>query len=242
MPPGRCLEGKLAVVTGASGGIGREIALALAASGAELRLAGRNAPALADLAGACGPGAASAAVDFEDEEATERWTTALAEACPRIDVLVHAAGVIALAPIGEAQLADFDRQYRVNVRAPYAVTRALLPLLRSSRGQVIFLNSSAGLTARAGAGQYAATKHALAAVADSLREECNADGVRVTSVFLGRTASAMQSAVHQAEGKAYHPERLVQPGDVAAVVLNALSLPRTAEVTEITMRPLQKPA
>ncbi len=90
-------------------------------------------------------------------------------------------------------------------------------------------------------GQYAATKHALRAMTDSLRDEVNPDGVRVLSVFLGRTASPMQAAIHQVEGRAYDPDRLVQPQDVAAMVISALSLPRTAEVTDISIRPMQKP-
>jgi NADP-dependent 3-hydroxy acid dehydrogenase YdfG len=104
----------------------------------------------------------------------------------------------------------------------------------------VFINSSAGLGAKAGVGQYAASKHALKAIADSLRAEVNALGLRVLSVFPGRTASPMQAAVHALEGKAYHPESLLQPQDVAAVVLNALSLPRSAEVTDISIRPLVK--
>lgn len=112
--------------------------------------------------------------------------------------------------------------------------------MRSCKGQIVFINSSAGLNARADVGQYAATKHALKAIADSLREEVNADGVRVLSMFLGRTATPMQDAVHKMEGKEYHPECLIQPEDVAAVVVNALSLPRTAEVTDIHIRPMNK--
>jgi NADP-dependent 3-hydroxy acid dehydrogenase YdfG len=105
----------------------------------------------------------------------------------------------------------------------------------------VFVNSSVGLNARANVGQYAATKHALKALADSLRDEVNADAVRVLSVFLGRTATPMQASVHEMEGKEYHPERLLLPEDVAAVVINALSLPRSAEVTDINIRPLIKP-
>ena len=97
------------------------------------------------------------------------------------------------------------------------------------------------MTPRAGVGQYAAMKHALRALADTLREEVNRDGVRVLSVFLGRTATPMQAAVHRVESRVYEPEPLLQPADVAAVVISALSLPRTAEVTDIHIRPLRKP-
>jgi NAD(P)-dependent dehydrogenase (short-subunit alcohol dehydrogenase family) len=134
-----------------------------------------------------------------------------------------------------------DWQYRTNVHAPYLLTQALLPLLRRQQGQVVFINSSVGLIARGQVGPYAATKHALKAIADSFREEVNAEGLRVLSVYLGRTASPMQAKIHAMEGKAYHPEYLLQPSDVAAVVLNALCLPRTAEVTDISIRPMRKP-
>ena len=102
------------------------------------------------------------------------------------------------------------------------------------------MNSSAGLTARANVGQYAASKHALKAVADSLREEANPAGVRVLSLFLGRTASPMQAAVYAMEQKAYYPELLMQPEDVASMAIHALTLSRSVEVTEISMRPLLK--
>ncbi len=103
-----------------------------------------------------------------------------------------------------------------------------------------FVNSTAGPHAGANASQYASTKHALRAVADSLRDEVNAVGIRVLSLFLGRTASPMQASVHEMEHRKYRPELLMQPEDVAAVVINALTLPRTAEVTEVSMRPCMK--
>ena len=114
-------------------------------------------------------------------------------------------------------------------------------MLKARQGQIVFINSSVGLGAKANVGQYAATKHALKAIADSLREEVNGDGVRVLSVFVGRTATRMQEAIHGMEGRAYRPERLMRPEDVATVVINVLSLPRSAEVTDIVMRPLAKP-
>ena len=105
---------------------------------------------------------------------------------------------------------------------------------------MVFINSSAGLAARGHVGQYAATKHALKAVADSLREEVNSDGVRVTSVFVGRTATPMQEEVHRLEGRPYRPEWLLQPSDIAEIIVSALSLPRIAEVTDISIRPHRK--
>ena len=234
----------VAVVTGASSGIGRAIALGLAAEGATLCLVGRRVEALEAVAESARAGASRVAVCRADLT-RDHETLQLAARLPRdvgpVDILVHAAGVISRGLIEQAAVEDFDTQFRTNVRAAYLLTQALLPMLRARQGQVVFLNSSAGLAARAGVSQYAATKAALKAFADSLREEVNADGVRVMSVFLGRTATPMQAAVHEAEGRAYHPERLIRPEDVASIVVSALRLPRSVEVTEIKLRPLQKP-
>jgi len=156
-------------------------------------------------------------------------------------VLVHSAGVISMGPVESAPVEELDRQYRINVRAPYVLTRALLPMLMPRRGQIVFVNSFAGLAAAPNLSQYAATKFALKALADSLRAEVNPAGVRVLTVYPGRTATPMQAAVHEMEGKPYRPESLAQPEDVAALVIGALCLPRTAEVTELFVRPMRKP-
>jgi NADP-dependent 3-hydroxy acid dehydrogenase YdfG len=89
--------------------------------------------------------------------------------------------------------------------------------------------------------QYAASKHALKALADGLREEVHADGVRVISVFPGRTATPMQESVRRMEGRPHDARQYLRPEDVAAVVLNALTLPETAEVKDISIRPMETP-
>jgi NADP-dependent 3-hydroxy acid dehydrogenase YdfG len=158
----------------------------------------------------------------------------------RVDILVHSAGIIVPGFLDHAPADDLDLQYHVNVRAPYVLTQALLPLMPAPGGQIVFLNSSVGLSSRGSVGQYAATKHALKAMADTLREELNQRGIKVMSIYLGRTATPMQAAVHAWESRPYHPALLLQPEDVAALVLHALSLPPTAEVTDIRIRPMRK--
>lgn len=242
------LAGRIAVVTGASRGIGAAIALALAAAGARLCLVGRDEAALLAIATeAVGERDAPAQhlclrADLADEDDVERLATTLQRELRSVDVLVHAAGVLHRAPLAEAPAAQFDAQYRINVRAPFALTQRLLPQLKAAHGQVVFVNSSAGLVARGGVVQYAATKHALKAVAEGLREEVNADGVRVLSLYVGRTATRMQADLHAMEGKAYDPGALIQPEDVAALTVQVLSMPRTVEVTDISLRPLRKPS
>jgi len=235
---------QVAVVTGASSGIGKAIALGLVAQGATLCLVGRRLETLGAAAESaqgtpCRP--LCYQIDLTLDEDIRRLAARLQHDFGYIDLLIHSAGVISLGRLESAPIEDLDRQYRTNVRAPYALTQALLPMLRLRQGQIVFINSSAGLSAGANVSQYAVTKHALKALADSLRAEVNTEGLRVLSVYPGRTATPMQAAVHNVEGCPYHPERLMQPDDVAAVVINALSLPRSAEVTDIHIRPLTKP-
>ncbi len=238
------LTGRVAVVTGASRGIGAAIALALAAAGARLCLVGRDEDALVKIA------KAAAAVDGQHQcyvadlagdAGVEHLATALRKELLTVDVLVHAAGVLHRAAFEDAPVGQFDAQYRTNVRAPFVLTQRLLPLLKRAHGQIVFINSSAGLAAHANVGQYAATKHALKAVADGLREEVNHDGVRVMSLFVGRTATRMQAELHALEGKAYDPAALIQPEDVATLALQLLAMPRTVEVTDVSLRPMRKP-
>lgn len=236
--------GQTAVVTGASSGLGRTLATAFAAAGANVALIGRKVEALetaAAMVRRLGVKASTYVSDLSDDGSIRALVERLAQELPSVDILAHAAGVIARATIASARVEDLDRQYATNLRAPYVLTQALLPRLRHDHGQIVLLNSTAGLRAIATLGQYAATKHALRALADSLRDEVNGDGVRVLSVFVGSTATPMQAALHAEADQPYAPERLLQPGDVAAIIVSALSLPRTAEVTELSIRPMLKP-
>ena len=238
------LCGRIAVVTGASSGIGRAIAVALAREGAQIHVVGRSSAGLAQTIAAAGGhfNWATLQADLTVDSDINRITDALSR-LECIDILIHSAGIIHQQPIEDAAIEDFDIQYSTNVRAPYLLTKRLISGLIGARGQVVFINSTAGLTAaRADVGQYAATKHALRAVADSLREELNPRGVRVLSLYLGRTASPMQERLFREERRVYRPEMLLQPEDVASVVLHALMLPKTAEITDLTIRPMMKPA
>ncbi len=242
-PQARSFEGQTAVITGGGTGVGAALALALADAGARIVLIGRRLDRLELVAATVRKMGTHAAVYPADISSGSNLleVTQLIKAEPmQVDILVQNAAMYAAASFENADLSDFDKQYQTNVRAPYALTQALLPMLKERRGQVVFINSSSGITAKPMSAQYDATKHALKAIADSLRAEINVHGVRVLSVYLGRTASEMQERICQMQGKAYQPDLLLQPADVASVVLNALSLPRTAEVTDISIRPMLK--
>jgi len=238
------LRGQFGVITGGTGGIGRAIAHALAAEGVHLWLMGRNAEQLDHLSRElqntyANVRARAVLLDFGDD--IEREASTIAAEVPAVDILVHSAGGIVLKSIAETTAAEFDGQYRANVRGPFLLTKALLPALKRQKGQVVFVNSSVvQQKSRANLSAYTASKSALMAFADSLREEVNGVGVRVLSVYPGRTASRMQQAVHAFEGKPYRAAVLLQPQDIACTVIAALKLPRTAEISDIAIRPFEK--
>ena len=237
------LKEQIAVVTGASGGIGGAIASAFIQGGAHVVAVGRDIAKLEALVTRL-RGLAGIVEAFRADLTQDDDLSGLAEyvsyTSGRLDILVHSAGVYARGKLEKSSIETMDALYAANVRGPYLLTKELLPLLKRPRGQIVFINSSAGLSARPEAGQFSATQQAFKALADGLRDEVNADQVRVLSVYPGRTATARIEAITLEEGRQYQPELLLRPEDVASVVTNAVTLPWTAEVTDISIRPMQK--
>jgi len=239
----KTFSGQVALVTGAGSGIGAAIARALAQGGAMVYLVGRRQSRLdalqAQLINA-GHQAVSRPCDLDRDEDIYSLRDQIGNEQGHLDLLVHSAGTILLGAIESASIGDFDKQHRTNVRAPYFLTQALLPFVKHAQGEIVFINSSAGLHTKEQISAYAATKHALRAVADTLRMEVNPHGVRILSVYPGNTATAMQNTVQDYTGKRIANEYLLQPEDVASTVIHALLLPRTAEITDIQIRPFRK--
>ena len=241
--PDESLTNSVGVVTGASSGIGRAIALALAKAGVEVCLAARRRAALEEVcAEICAGGgrAQLSCTDLTQDEDIRTLVESIRTNFGGLDVLILCGGAISHGKLDAAPLEQLDLLYRSNVRGHYALVQGLLPLLRQRHGQVVFINSSAGLRSPANVGQFSATQHAFRSIADSLRDEVNADGIRVVSIFPGRTATPRMAALFEKEGRSYRPELLLQPEDIAAMVTRILTLPRTAEVTDISIRPMQK--
>ena len=236
------LAGARAVVTGAGGGIGAAAAHALVAAGASAWLVGRDRAALEETARRCADGTVHVRpADLTDDEETQALVAELEQDAGRLDVLVHCAGVIAHGTVGESRVQSLDAQYAANVRAFYVLAQALLPLLYRGPGQIVVVNSSiVSGGARPGTAQFGATQHALRAITDTLRQEVNDQGVRVLSVFPGRTATSRQERLYEKDDRPYKPELLLQPEDLATMIVTALTLPRTAEVTDIHIRPMLK--
>ncbi|MFC9647795.1 SDR family oxidoreductase [Streptomyces sp. NPDC056937] len=223
------------LITGAGSGIGAAVARRLHERGDDLILFARDAGRAKDL-GSAFPGARTLVGDLANPDRLS-WALAQQTLPDRLDSLLHIAGVVDLGPVGDLTPKTWHHQLNVNLLAPAELTRLLLPQLRVSHGQVIFVNSGAGLSAHAEWGAYAASKHGLKALADALREEERDSGLRVTSVYPGRTASPMQAKVHQQEGKEYDAARWIDPGSVATTILTALDLPRDARIDDVTVRP-----
>ncbi len=222
------LNGKIAVITGASSGIGKEIAQKLAKEGLLIYLLGRDKKKLNDTAKIvkkAGSQAKVFAFDLTNANEVRKFAHKFMQSFRVLDILIHSAGAVKLDYIENAKVKDFDAQYKINLRAPFLLTQALINPLKNTSGHVIFINSGSGLRSNANWSQYAATKHGLKALADSLRLELKDDKVKVTSIYPGRTATVMQEKVRKMENADYNPSDYIQVSDFADIVINSIKNP-----------------
>jgi short-subunit dehydrogenase len=219
------------LVTGAGSGIGFVLAERLLERGDDLVLLARSTERAHELREDL-PGATVLVADLASPESVESL-----DLPDELDSVVHAAGVVELGPVADLSTSAWAEQLTVNLVAPAALTRVALPALRRARGTVVFVNSGAGLTAHPGWSAYAASKHGLRALADSLRGEESGAGVRVSTVYPGRTATPMQEKVHRQEGKDYDAGAWIRPETVADAILHVLHLPPDATISDLTVRP-----
>lgn len=227
------------VITGAGSGIGAEVATTLTRRGDDLLLVARSAKRSEELRVRY-PGAEVIVVDLAATRLDEQL--AAAGSPDQIDSLIHAAGIVQLNPVASVSAQEFQETLQVNLVAPAVLTRWALPGLRAARGTVVFVNSGAGINAHPTWGTYAASKAGLRALADSLRGEESRSGVRVTTVFPGRTATPMQQEVRRQESGDYDVEAYLDPATVAAAIVQAIDLPRDATMPEIVLRPAGRQA
>lgn len=219
------------LLTGAGSGIGACLADTMHARGDQLLLVVRSQQRAEELAERW-QGAWTLVADLVDPGAI-----AGLDLPGSLDSVVHVAGAVDLGTVGELTSGQWRSQLEVNLLAPAELTRVALPALRAARGTVVFVNSGAGLRANPEWAAYAASKHGLRALADALRLEEKGNGVRVTSVYPGRTATPMQERVHEQEGKAYDATEWIRPETVAAAIVHALDLPADATIPDVTVSP-----
>lgn len=220
----------VALVTGASHGIGRAIAVELGRTH-HILVGGRDADAV-DAVVARLPSAEPFVADLADG--------ALPPLPDRLDVLVRSAGVEDGGTVEETDVEAWRHVFEVNVFAVAELTRRALPALRAAHGLVVAINSGSGLASSPGGGVYAASKFALRALTDALREEERPHGVRVSSIHPGRVDTDMQRALVAREGNAYDTEYTITPEMVAATVRAAVDLPPSGTVESLSVRPVHR--
>lgn len=218
------LEGQVALVTGASGGIGAATAEALAAAGAHVVITGRDTRALEAVEErifAAGGSATIAPVDLADPDGIARLSAALASRWPALDVLVHAAAVLPdLTAVNDIDQASFSRALTVNLLATQALLARFDPLLRASKdGRLVYLTTSVATAPRAYWGAYAASKAAAEVLVDCYAQETrNISKIRVAIVDPGATRTAMRAKAYPGED----PASVKPPEAVAARIVALL--------------------
>ena len=225
----------VALVTGASSGMGREIARDLGRTHRVI-LVGRDAARLADAVQAAGPNAEGWQLELTDFAAVADRVALL----DRLDVVVHAAAIGGNLAVHEASTDDWSRYFAINVTAPATLTKHALPLVRASQGTVVFIGSGASTRPVPGSALYAASKHALKAVADVLRIDEEPHFVRVATVAPGQTDTAMLRGMTSADR--YRPELYIQPSSVAQAVRYVVDAPADVQITDVAVRPRREVA
>jgi NADP-dependent 3-hydroxy acid dehydrogenase YdfG len=244
------LDGTVALVTGASSGIGRATAQRLAAEGAAVVVAARRQDRLEELAaaiGASGGQALAVAADLTDREQADRVVQQAVSELGRLDTVVNNAGVMLLGPALGAPAEDWDTMIELNVQAQLYVTRAALPhLVRAAAdgprrvADVVMISSTAGRVARPGAGVYALTKFGVAAFAESLRQELISQRVRVSVVEPGTVDTELVShnrdEVRAAAERQTSEIEPLHPEDIADAVAYIVTRDRRVAVNEVLVR------
>ena len=203
---GKLLESKAALVTGASSGMGREIAKAFAGAGAQVVAVARSEERLKSVVDEIiesGGTAVAMVRDLTEPGAPQDVVARAAEMTGRLDILASVAGVMELAPFSEATIESLDRQYVTNVQVPFALTQASLPHLTKSQGTVIFISSLAALAAFPDSAAYTASKGAIDAFARQIAVELAPSGVRVNAIAPGEIDTPMNAEFYSS-----HPEWL----------------------------------
>ncbi len=248
------LEGTVALVTGASSGIGEATAGELAALGAKVAVAARRLERLERLAaeiGGEGHTALAIEADITDpEQATGAVDRTVAE-LGRLDVLVNNAGVMLLGPIENAPTEEWDRMIDLNLKGLVNTTHAALPHLlaaaeESERGcaDLVNISSVAGRVARAGSGVYNLTKHGVGAFSESFRQEFASRRVRTTIVEPGAVATELtdhlRDEVRERVRERFAGIETLRSRDIAEAIAFAVTRPRHVSVNEILIRPTEQ--
>jgi len=234
------LNGKTALVTGASSGIGKAIALLFAEEGADLCLVARSREALSEVANQCrdfGVEALDLVTDITDKAQVEQMARKGIDTLRKIDILVNNAGYSKHGPFIEIPIEEWDRMWMVNVRGTVLVTQVVIPsMVAAKNGHIVNISSTWGIHACGNASAYCATKFAVTGFSEALSKELWKDGIKVSAICPGAVLTSFS-------GKPLHElnQEFLEPEDVAQVVLDVVTAPGKALITQVTIRPRSIP-
>ena len=243
MPP---LESQVAVVTGAARGAGEAIARRLAAMGAHVVLVARSVDQLNRVHDRIVEAGGSASVhlcDLMDATAVTALGEAVAREQQRCDILVNNAGIgLEGKPLHEVTPGEWDRLFATNLRGPYLMIRALAPLMIAARsGHIINISSLAGRNPLPKGAAYAATKWGLNGLTYSIAEELREYNIRVSVIAPGSINTDFSDHAGRGSASGKDPKKKLQPDDIASVVATLVTQPPQCFISEVQMRPTQKP-
>jgi len=245
------LEGTVALVTGASSGIGQATARTLAERGAGVALVARRGDRLQELAGAiadAGGTALAVEADITEREQAEAAVAKAVEELGRLDILVNSAGLMLLGPIPGAEAEDWDRMIDLNLKGLLYTARAALPHLLEATGydprrvaDLVNVSSVAGRVVRKGQGVYNATKFAVGAFSEALRQEVTARHLRISLVEPGPVSTELfeqnRPEVHDHIKERLADIDILQAADIADAISYIVTRPRHVVINELTVRP-----
>jgi NADP-dependent 3-hydroxy acid dehydrogenase YdfG len=246
MTDAAALSSKVALVTGASSGIGEAAAVALSAAGAVVALSARRADRLADIAGRIEAHGGRAIVipgDVTEEAVAEQAIAETVGRFGRLDILVNSAGIIQAGGVENANTPEWRRVMDVNFFGTLHCCKAAVPHMRAQGGgDIINISSTSGRRSAALFGAYAPSKHALNAMSEGLRQEVGGHGIRVCVIEPGATATEVAEAMsdpkfREAMRAHVHKDGAVMPADIAEAIVFVASLPPRANVSELLIRP-----
>lgn len=241
------INGKVVIITGASSGLGKATALRLAKGGAKLVLAARREERLVELRDAIieqGGDAIYQVTDVTDRDQVESLAKAAKEAYGRIDVLVNNAGLMPLSPLDELKVDEWDQMVDVNIKGVLYGIAAVLPTMREQHvGHIINLSSIAGHKVFPSSAVYSATKYAVKALSEGLRQEGDGE-IRSTNISPGAVATELTSTISDpdtAKNVDEMYEMAIDPDAIARAIAYAIEQPADVDVNEIIIRPTKQP-
>lgn len=240
------LSDKVALVTGASSGIGEGTALALAAAGAVVAVAARRADRLEALVRKI-EAAGGAALALPGDMAVEAEAIGVVEETAarlgRLDILINSAGVMQTGGIENADLDEYRQVFDINLFATVYTCRAAVPhMLRQGGGDIVTISSLAGRKGGPLTSAYSASKHAVNAMTDAMRQELGGRNIRVCTLMPGATTTEVGDNISDPDWRAaiqahVSKEGAVLPAEVGDTIVFILSLPRRVNISEICIRP-----